>query len=74
MTDAKLSKRARDLLERVRNGAFYRPWSPDLPKAMKELEDAGLVATTGRVVVIELCYVPAEGYTPYVPEKFEARK
>lgn len=74
MSEAKLSKRAQNLLYRVRKGAFYRPWSPDLPKAMKELEDAGLVVTTGRVVVVERCYVPAEGYAPYVPERFEARK
>ncbi len=68
--EPKLPKRAQKLWERVKDGEYYRPWDPKLPKAMKELQDAGLVATVGRVVVIERCYVPAKGYTPYVPEKF----
>lgn len=37
---------------------------------MDELIEAGLVATCGRPVVIQLCYVPATGYTPYKNEVF----
>jgi len=66
-----LSANARKLLERVKKGHFYRAYDPGLPKSMKELEDAGLVYKTGRVVVIESCYVPTEGYTPYVEEKYK---
>lgn len=65
-----LSKQAEKLLERVKQGRFYRPYGDRLPKAMAELEKAGLVTTTGRVVVIELAYVPTQGYTPYVKEKY----
>lgn len=67
---AELSNRAQRLLARVKAGHWYRPFNPNTPKAMQELVAAGLVSTTGRVVVIELAYVPADGYTPFVPEKF----
>ncbi len=66
-----LSKHARNLLARIKQGRFYRPYDDRLPKAMKELEEAGLVTLTGRVVVIELAYVPTQGYTPYQEERFD---
>jgi len=66
---SELSANARKLLERVKKGHFYKAY--DAPKSMKELEDAGLVYKTGRVVVIESCYVPTEGYTPYVEEEYK---
>lgn len=71
MSEDGLSARARKLLERVRRGEYYRAHHERLPKAMKELEDAGLVTVTGRPIVFEACYVPTSGYKPYVPEKFE---
>jgi hypothetical protein len=69
--EASLSKPAAKLLARLRDGRFYRPYSgTPVPKAMAELEEKGLVALTGRVVTIELCYVPAHNYEPYQPEVF----
>lgn len=71
MNTPPLSKRAAKLFERVKKGEFYPAYDKSTPKAMKELEEAGLVSTCGRVVVIRACYVPASGYTPFVPERFE---
>lgn len=65
-----LSINAQKLLERIKAGKYYRAYDPKLPAAMAELEAAKLVTTTGRVVTIELCYVPATGYAPYQEEKF----
>ena len=65
-----LSTNAQKLLERLKAGRWYEAYAKDTPKAMKELEDAGLVTATGRVIEVRLCYVPAEGYVPYEPEKF----
>lgn len=67
-----ISKRAEKLLSRIKRGEFYRAYDSRVPKAMRELEDAGLVSVTGRVVVIEACYVPATGYRPYKHESFKA--
>lgn len=69
MTDKpKLSKRAEAMLERLKQGHFYK-WDPNTtPAAMKELQAAGLVGTAGRVETVVRCWVPAEGYTCYVPE------
>ena len=67
-----LSKRAQSLLARLKAGKFYIWGDGRTPKAMKELETAGLVATAGRPIVIARCYVPAAGYTPYQGERFEA--
>lgn len=66
----KLSKRAGALLKRVQAGRFYVWGDERTPKAMQELEAAGLVASVGRPIVIARCYVPATGYTPYQPEEF----
>lgn len=65
-----LSKAAEKLLARVRSGRFYRPYTGRCPKAMKELEEKGLVTLCGRVTRIELCYVPAHGYAPWQDETF----
>ena len=69
---AGLSKSAAKLYARVREGHFYRPYDERCPKAMKELEMAGLVTATGRITQIELCFVPVHGYKPFEMEKFEA--
>jgi hypothetical protein len=68
--EASLSKPAAKLLARLRQGRFYRPYTGPVPKAMEELEEKGLVAMCGRVVTIELCYVPAHGYQPFQTEAF----
>lgn len=65
-----LSLRALKLLDRLRDGHFYPTYAPDTPKAMQELIDHELVGTTGRVEVIRSCYVPMQGYVPYVEEQF----
>lgn len=71
MTNIKLSARAEKLLVRVKEGSFYLPYSPKLPAAMKELENAGLVTLTGRVQSVILAYVPTSGYIPFQNERFE---
>lgn len=68
--EKKLSKRAVKTLQRIRNGAFYKAYNPNNPKTIEELISAGLIKKTGRVVVIESCYVPTTGYAPYIPEQF----
>jgi hypothetical protein len=69
--EPELSKAAKQMLERLRAGRFYR-WDPhQVPKAMAELEGAGLVGTCGRVQTIVRCWVTADGYLPFVPEMFE---
>jgi len=66
-----LSKHAQSLLKRLQRGRFYRPYNDRVPKAMKELVEAGLVTLAARPVVIVSAYVPTQGYTPYVEEKFD---
>ena len=69
--EPELSKSAKRMLERLRAGHFYK-WDPhQIPKAMAELEAAGLVGTCGRVQVMVRCWVPADGYLPFVDEVFE---
>lgn len=68
---SKLSKRAEKMLRRVQAGEFYKLENYHNSPAMRELLDAGLVTTTGRVVIIEACFVPAVGYTPFTQEKFD---
>lgn len=53
----KLSKAAVKMLVRVYEGHFY-PWQPEPHGAMRELVDAGLVVSTGRVALLKSCYVP----------------
>jgi len=53
-----MTRAAEKLLRRIRRGDWYPAYSPRTPKAMKELEDAGLVQIMGRIKVIEACYVP----------------
>lgn len=74
---ATVSIRARKLYARIVAGHWYgfgtgtdhRP----TPKAMKELEDAGLVIIGGRVRAIALAYVPVEGYEPFVMEDWDGK-
>ena len=68
--EAALSASAFAILQRLRAGKFYRAHTPRKPKAMAELEASGLVAVAGRVVVARAFYVPARGYTAFVPETF----
>lgn len=65
-----LSKRAAALLERVREGRFYRLHDPRTPAAMAELVEAGLVVACMRVESVVKAFVPATGYTPYRPEQY----
>lgn len=69
--ERKLSTRAKRLLDRVRDGAFYQAFGSRVPDSMQELVDAGLVTTTGRVVSVMACYVPTTGYTPYQAEVYD---
>ena len=56
---AGLTPRARKLWDRVSSSVNFYLWeATDTPKAMVELERAGLVTTMGRVVVMKACYVP----------------
>lgn len=64
---ASLSARARALLERLQEGRFYKARDPLTPKAMAELEAAGLVCLMARPVEIWACYVPV-GSKPYRAE------
>lgn len=69
--EPELSKAAKRMLGRLRAGHFYM-WDPlRIPKAMAELEAAGLVGTCGRVQTVVRCWVPADGYLPFVNEVFE---
>jgi hypothetical protein len=55
----KLSKRAIKMLHRLYEGQWYPAFiKGDIPKAMQELIDAGLVTTAGRIQRIVRCYVP----------------
>ena len=65
MTDKPLSKRAQDLLARIRAGRFYKVGASDTPRAMSELIEAGLIARMGRAEVISSCYVSVD-HTPMV--------
>jgi hypothetical protein len=55
---ARLSKAAAKMYARIREGHFYKAYTDNIPRAMKELESAGLVKPAGRVVVIGAYYVP----------------
>lgn len=67
----RLSPRGRTLWEKVKKSQrFFRWEGPDSgPKAMAELEKAGLVGSMGRVVSIKRCWVPV-GTEPFEVEKF----
>jgi len=56
---AGLSARARALWDRLREGRFYQVHAENTPKAMAELEAAGLVQIMARPVEIWACWVPA---------------
>lgn len=56
---AGLSARARALWDRLREGRFYQAHAETTPKAMAELEAAGLVQIMARPVEIWACWVPA---------------
>lgn len=64
-----LSKAAQKILHNLRRGRYY-VWDPKkTPKAMLELEQAGLVGTCGRVTKIVRCWVPI-GFKPATQEVF----
>jgi hypothetical protein len=72
----KLSIAAVNLLSRLRAGGWYPAYTANgkrTPKAMKELWDAGLVCTMGRVKVIETCFVPC-GSRPFKLEKLQLKR
>jgi hypothetical protein len=69
----KLSIAAVNLLSRLRAGEWYPAYGKRTPKAMKELWDAGLVCTMGRVKVIETCFVPC-GSRPFKLEKIKLNR
>jgi hypothetical protein len=69
----KLSIAAVNLLTRLRAGEWYPAYGKRTPKAMKELLDAGLICTMGRVKVIVTCFVPC-GSRPFKLEKLELRR
>lgn len=56
---AGLSARARALWDRLREGRFYQHHADDTPKAMAELDNAGLVEVMARPVEVWACWVPA---------------
>jgi hypothetical protein len=59
-----LSRRAIKLLHRLYEGEFYFAYAKNTPKVMKELFDAGLVGSMGRVVTMAACYVPKGAKPP----------
>lgn len=65
-----VSPRARALYARVKKGRWHDTLSAKTPKAMKELEGAGLVQISGRVAKIQLAYVPVEGFLPFRTESW----
>lgn len=65
-----ISKRAQKTLDLIRAGRFYMAWNQRNPATIRELEEAGLIRKTARPVVIVAAYVPTDGYTDYVPERF----
>lgn len=66
-----VSIRARKLYRRLKDeGRFYRAYREDTPKAMAELEAAGLVGISGRVNVITACYVPRRGFKTFKMEEW----
>jgi hypothetical protein len=67
---AGVSLRAQKTLALIERGRFYM-WMDDTnPETITELEQAGLIVPTGRVVVIRSAYVPTHGYKPYKPEEY----
>lgn len=68
--EAKLSKRAKKMLKRLREGKYY-VWAAEPPKAMLELQVAGLVGTARRIQTIVRCWVPTHGYKPFTSEQFQ---
>lgn len=65
---AALTPRARKLWDRLCQGHFYRRHDDRTPKAMAELEAAGLVRIMARPVEIWVCFVPV-GSRPMRPER-----
>jgi hypothetical protein len=70
----KISARAKKTLDLIKKGKFYRPYDRNRPASIDELLEAGLIRCTGRPMIVVAAYVPTEGYTDYVPEKFEESK
>lgn len=70
----KLSKRATKLLHRLYDEHFYPHDGADAPpgSAMRELIDAGLVVSGGRVARIIRCYLP-KGVKPFKVEHFPSK-
>ena len=64
---AALSPRARALWDRLCDGAIYQIHGPRTPKAMDELERAGLLTVIARPIVIWACHAPI-GSKPGKPE------
>lgn len=62
-----LSPRARKLWDRLCEGAFYKLHDERTPKAMAELEAAGLLMRLVRAPELWACYAP-KGSKPYRPE------
>lgn len=73
-TKPKLSKRAIKLLNRLYDEHFYPHTGEDAKEgsAMRELIDAGLVVSGGRVAVIRRCYMPV-GVKPFKVESYPDR-
>lgn len=68
---AGLSPRAASLYKRVCDGYWYKAHAENLPKAMDELVEAGLVVLGGRVEVMSSAYVPI-GTKPFRVEQYPA--
>jgi hypothetical protein len=64
-----LSPRAKKLWARVQDSTHWYPWDAKVPKAMKELEKAGLVVEGGRVARVVLAWMPV-GTLPYSLETY----
>jgi hypothetical protein len=68
---AVLSPRARKLWDRLVAGEFYPTFDANTPKAMDELDKAGLVHHAMRPQTYIRCFVPV-GYKPTREERFPA--
>lgn len=64
----RLSPAAKRILERLKQGTWYRTSDPTTPKAMQQLVELGLVEEMFRVKSIVRCYVP-KGAVPHCYEK-----
>lgn len=65
----KLSKRATKLLHKIYEGRFYPDTTNMVGPVMKELLDAGLVVSGGRVTKIVRCFMP-RGVKRFMIEKY----